>query len=365
MRKSKDKSNKTEEHKQRFALTLLFSFVVFCILVITIIIVNVIVLILEQFDFFSDNRFSLSVVEFIMLLITGASLAIGTLISVLMGKIPLKPFNTMINGLNRLAKGDYKARIKFGKLIRRHPAMTELTNSFNMLAEELENTELLRSDFVNNFSHEFKTPIVSIAGFAKLLKRGKLTVEQQQEYLNVIEEESLRLADMATNVLNMTKVENQSILSNVSEFNLSEQLRACVLLLERKWSKKSIEFSMDFGEHTIEGDEELLKQIWLNLVDNAVKFSPEGGLVEIGIQTKGENVRVSILNEGPEITPDVQKRIFDKFYQADESHATEGSGIGLAVVKRIVVLHGGNVTVHSENHLNLFTVELPKGKKTR
>lgn len=187
MRKSKDKANKTEEHKQRFALTLLFSFVVFCILVITIIIVNVIVLILEQFDFFSDNRFSLSVVEFIMLLITGASLAIGTLISVLMGKIPLKPFNTMINGLNRLAKGDYKARVKFGKLIRRHPAMTELTNSFNTLAEELENTELLRSDFVNNFSHEFKTPIVSIAGFAKLLKRGKLTVEQQQEYLNVIE----------------------------------------------------------------------------------------------------------------------------------------------------------------------------------
>jgi signal transduction histidine kinase len=168
---------------------------------------------------------------------------------------------------------------------------------------------------------------------------------------------------MATNVLNMTKVENQAILSNVTKFNLSEQLRACVLLLERKWTKKSIEFSMDFGEHLIEGDEELLKQIWLNLVDNAVKFSPEGGLVEIAIQDAEEVVRVSVINNGPEIKPDVQKRIFDKFYQAEESHSTEGSGIGLAVVKRIVELHAGTVSVHSENQLNLFMVELPKKKR--
>ena len=363
MYKNKEKSKKTEDHKQRFALTLLFSFVVFCILVITVLLVNVIVLVLAQFGVFNDNQMDISVVELIMILITGASLAIGTLISVLMGKIPLKPFNTMINGLNCLAKGDFKARIKFGKLLGRHPAMTELTNSFNTLAEELENTEMLRSDFVNNFSHEFKTPIVSIAGFAKLLKRGKLTPQQQQEYLNVIEEESLRLADMATNVLNMTKVENQNILTEVTQFNLSEQLRTCVLMLERKWSKKSIEFSMDFGEHTIEADEELLKQVWLNLVDNAVKFSPQGGLVEIAVQSNDRYVRVSVINEGEEISKEDQKRIFNKFYQMDQSHAAEGSGIGLAVVKRIVQLHGGTVSVQSENHLNLFMVELSRWKK--
>ncbi len=362
MRKGEAYMKKSDEHKQRFALTLLFSFVVFCIFVITIGIVNVIVLLLARQGFFASNRFELTVIEFVLLLITGASLAVGTLIAVLVGKIPLKPFNTMINGLNRLAKGDYKTRIKFGKLLRRHPAMSELTDSFNKLAEELENTEMLRGDFVNNFSHEFKTPIVSIAGFAKLLKRGKLSPEQQQEYLNVIEEESLRLADMATNVLNMTKVENQSILTEITKFNLSEQLRTCVLLLERKWIKKSIEFSMDFGEHIIEGDEELLKQVWLNLVDNAVKFSPQGGLVEIAIQADDEHIRISIINEGEEIPEEYQKRIFDKFYQMDESHAAEGNGIGLAVVKQITKLHGGTVSVHSENHLNLFMVELPKGK---
>ena len=354
---------KSDEHKQRFTLTLLFSFVVFIILVITIAIVNIIVIILARFDFFTSNPFDLSVIDFVLVLITIASLAIGTLISVLLGKIPLKPFNTMINGLNRLAKGDYKARIKFGKLLRHHPAMNELTNSFNKLAEELDNTEMLRSDFINNFSHEFKTPIVSIAGFAKLLKRGKLTQDQQVEYLNVIEEESLRLADMATNVLNMTKVENQNILAEISKFNLSEQLRNCVLLLERKWSKKSIEFSMDFGEHIIEGDEELLKQVWLNLVDNAIKFSPQGGLVEIAIQSSDQSIRVSVINEGDEIPKEYQRRIFDKFYQMDESHAAEGNGIGLAVVKRITELHGGAVSVHSENHLNLFMVELPKGRR--
>ncbi len=354
---------KSEEHKQRFALTLLFSLVVFIILVITISIVNLIVLILARLGFFASNRFNLSVVEFVLVMITGASLAIGTLIAVLLGKIPLKPFNTMINGLNRLAKGDYKTRIKFGKLLRHHPAMNELTDSFNKLAEELDNTEMLRADFINNFSHEFKTPIVSIAGFAKLLKRGKISPEQQLEYLNVIEEESLRLADMATNVLNMTKVENQNIITEATKFNLSEQIRNCVLLLERKWSKKSIEFSMDFGEHILEGDEELLKQVWLNLVDNAIKFSPQGGLVEIGIQSDDQCVHVSVINEGEEIPKEYQKRIFDKFYQMDESHAAEGNGIGLAVVKRIAELHGGAVSVHSENHLNLFMVELPKGKK--
>ena len=351
---------KAEEHKQRFALTLLFSFVVFCILVITISIVNVIVLILAKLDFFGSNWLNLTGIEFMLLLITSASLAVGTLISVFIGKIPLKPFNTMINGLNRLAKGDYKTRIRFGKILRHQSAMIELTDSFNTLAEELDNTEMLRADFINNFSHEFKTPIVSIAGFAKLLRKGNLSEEEKQEYLNVIEEESLRLADMATNVLNLTKVENQTILTDVSEFNLSEQIRTCVLLLEHKWAKKEIEFSMDFAEHTIEANEELLKQIWLNLLDNAVKFSPQGGLVEINVKVTNHTVRVGILNEGPEIPTDIQKRIFNKFFQADESHSTEGNGIGLAVVKCIAELHGGSVTVHSENNLNLFTVELPQ-----
>ena len=116
------------------------------------------------------------------------------------------------------------------------------------MAEELENTKVLRGDFINNFSHEFKTPIVSIAGFAKLLKRGNLTGQQKKEYLDIIEEEALRLSAMATNVMNMTKVENQTILTDISEYNLSEQLRSCILLLERDWERKDLELQLDFGE---------------------------------------------------------------------------------------------------------------------
>lgn len=159
------------------------------------------------------------------------SLVIGFLLASLTGKIILKPIKRIIDQLDRLASGDFKTRLHFGKPIADHPTFKQVEKSFNRAAEELDYTEMLRSDFINNFSHEFKTPIVSIAGFAKLLRRGNLTDEQKEEYLEVIEEESLRLSAMANNVLNLTRVENQTILTEVARFNLSEQIRGAVLLL--------------------------------------------------------------------------------------------------------------------------------------
>jgi signal transduction histidine kinase len=228
------------------------------------------------------------------------------------------------------------------------------------MAEELEHTEMLRGDFVNNFSHEFKTPIVSITGFTKLLKHGNLSEEETQEYLDIIEEESLRLSAMATNVLNMTKVENQTILTNVSSYNLSEQIRSCVLLLENRWTNKNIEFNLEFDEHEISANEELLKQLWMNLIDNAVKYSPEYGFVTIKIRAEEEFYQVSIANAGIEIPKEKQKKIFEKFYQADESHSTEGNGIGLSIVKYVTELHSGEVSVESTKGITTFTVKLPK-----
>jgi signal transduction histidine kinase len=241
-----------------------------------------------------------------------------------------------------------------------HPAVTGIRDSFNKLAEELEHTEVLRNDFINNFSHEFKTPIVSIAGFAKLLRRGNLTEAQREAYLISIEEESKRLSYMATNVLNLSKVESQTILTDVTVFNLSEQIRSAVLLLEGKWSEKSIELQLDFREYTVEGNEEMLKQVWINLIDNAIKFSPRCGTVILDIQDGGETLSVSVSNTGSEIPAEQMGKIFGKFYQADESHATEGNGIGLAVVKRVVELHMGSIEVCSEGGMNTFTVELHK-----
>ena len=230
------------------------------------------------------------------------------------------------------------------------------------MASELKNTEMLRGDFVNNFSHEFKTPIVSIAGFAKLLRRGDLTEEQKEEYLAVIEEESLRLSDMATNVLNLTRVENQTILTDIVKFNLSEQIRSSILLLADKWEKKQLDFKVDFGEYRISANEELLKQVWINLLDNAIKFSPVGGVIEVNIKNRPDSLSVDIINSGEEIPAESISRIFQKFYQADSSHSGEGNGVGLAIVKKVVELHNGTVSAQSENNLTMFTVTLPKSQ---
>jgi signal transduction histidine kinase len=263
--------------------------------------------------------------------------------------------------MNLLAAGDFKTRLSYGKPLGNHPTLREITDSFNRMAEELEHTEMLRSDFINNFSHEFKTPIVSITGFTKLLKRGNLTEDEKEEYLDIIEEESLRLSAMATNVLNMTKVENQTILTNVSRFNLSEQIRSCVLLLEKRWTDKHIEFSLEFEEEEISANEELLKQVWLNLIDNAIKYSPEYGFIVIKIRKEEDNwYRVSVGNTGIEIPKEKQQKIFQKFYQVDESHSSEGNGIGLAIVQYITRLHGGEVSVECANGMTTFTVKMPQ-----
>lgn len=358
---SKQKNVKIDfnEQKQRFSLTLLFGAVVFIILLSAIIISVLAMFLLAWLGIIGSE---VGEVRFgsVLLFMSVISLIIGSLMALLLGKFSLSPINRLVNGMNSLAAGNFKTRIEYGGLIERHPTFGEITESFNTMAEELENTEMLRSDFINNFSHEFKTPIVSIAGFAKLLKKGNLTEEQMEQYLDAIEEESMRLSYMATNVLNMTKVENQTILTDVTNFNLSEQVRAVLLLLESAWSKKNIELHLDFDEFSIEANEELLKQVWINLIDNAVKFVPRCGTVSLDIREAGERILITVSNTGKDIAPDKIDKIFNKFYQADESHAGEGNGIGLAIVKRIVYLHGGEVSVQSGNGMTTFTVILPK-----
>lgn len=292
-----------------------------------------------------------------MLIIT---VGIGIIVAAFFTRNLLIYVNRIINRMNRLAAGDYSARLSYGKPICLHPTVIEIVSSFNRMAEELEKTENLRMDFINNLSHEFKTPIVSIAGFAKMLKKDNLSDEERKEYLDIIEEEARRLADMATNVLKMTKVENQIILTDIRSFNLSEQIRFAILLLEEKWMEKNLEFDLEFEEYEISANEELLKEVWINLLDNAVKFSPENGKVIVKIEDRELCYCVTVSNEGEKITEENQKKLFYKFYQADESHATGGNGIGLAIVKRVVELHKGNVDVECKEGMVSFRVKLPK-----
>lgn len=356
----KDFVMKKEKKKHRFGLSLLYSFVVFCILLLTIMVAGVVVYVLSYFDILEEGENYLKDVRHIIVYMSLLSMFVGWVIAILTSRVPLIPLNRIATQLQRLAKGDFKARLFFGAPLGKHPTMIEISESFNLMAEELENTELLRSDFVNNFSHEFKTPIVSIAGFAKLLKKDNLTEEQRREYLDIIEEESLRLSYMAMNVLHLTKIENQAILTDISSFNLSEQIRMSVLLLENRWVKKQIEFSLEFDEVIIQANEELLKQVWINLIDNAIKFSIESGVIEIRIVEKKNCYAVSVINEGIEIPIESRKKIFNKFYQCDESHATEGNGVGLAIVSRVIKLHKGTIWVESKGGKTTFIVEIPK-----
>ena len=349
------------DRKRLTTLTLFLALFVFCILLAAIGLTVLGVIILEWAGVISglDEEMDMAAIVIFMSVI---SLILGWVLVFFSIRIPLKPIHTLVSHMNRLAMGDFETRMDNKGMLANHPAFKGICDSFNKLAEELEHTEMLRGDFINNFSHEFKTPIVSIAGFAKLLKRGNLTEDQRIAYLTSIEEESMRLSYMATNVLNLTKIENQTILSEVTEFNLSEQVRSAVLLLESKWGEKNIDLQLDFDEYTVEGNEELLKQVWINLVDNAVKFSPRCGTVILDITEGAGTVTVTIGNTGPEIPPEKMEKIFNKFYQTDESHATEGNGIGLAIVKRVIDLHGGTISVNCKDGMTTFAVTLPRGQ---
>ena len=324
--------NKKTERQSRIALTLLLAGVTFAVELLFLLLMAAIVITLSGTGVLkleitgAINSPLLTALFILFCLIVGAG------ISFLLSRILTGPINKTINTINRLAEGDYKARLEIGKPLSSHPTIIEITDSFNQMAARLDKTEILRTDFVNNFSHEFKTPIVSIMGFAKLLKRGNLSPEEQREYIDVIEEESGRLSNMAVGILQLSKIENQSVLGPRRRYNLSEQLRNCVLLLEKKWAQKGLEPELVFDEVDIEADEDLLKQVWLNLIDNAVKFSEPDCAFRISIEKTENGVRVGVANTGPDIPAASLPYLFDKFYQADESHSGKGNGIGLAVV---------------------------------
>lgn len=290
-----------------------------------------------------------------IIVLTGlSSIIIGIGLAAIAAKFFMNPFKQLVEAMMRLSQGDYSTRIDFGN----NNILKEAEQGFNNLATELGQVELLRADFVNNFSHEFKTPIASISGLLELLKRDDLTPEKRQEYIAVIEEETHRLHEMSTNVLNLSKIENETSLKSVTKFNLSEQIRSCIVLLEKKWNKKDLSLSLDFDEFMIKGDEEMLKQVWINLLDNAIKFADEGSELRVELEAEEKKTVVKITNTGVAIKDEEREKIFNKFYQSDSTHSKEGNGIGLSIVKHIVVLHGGTIEAKSRNGKTTFTVKI-------
>lgn len=284
------------------------------------------------------------------------SALVGMALTILASRIPLRPIRDLIEAINQLAHGNFHVRV--------HLDLTQefvrLSESFNSMAQELENTELLRSDFINNFSHEFKTPIVSMCGFAKLLKNRDLSESERKEYLDVIIHESGRLSQLAANVLNLSKIENLSILTDMETFHLSEEIRLSVLLLENKWLAKELELIFDIDELEYYGNRDLLNQVWINLIDNAVKFSSPKGKIVLKLHKQEDHIVFRIMDNGCGMSQEETDHIFDRFYQGDSSHTTEGNGLGLTVVNKIVKLHQGKLEVHSDEGFgSSFSVMLP------
>ena len=276
------------------------------------------------------------------------------------GRSKLRPIDDLVHAMHAVSQGDFSVRVDAENV----PGdMGELAGSFNDMARELGSLELFRKDFINNFSHEFKTPIVSIRGFAKQLERDDLTDAQRREYLDIIVSESDRLANMASNVLLLSKLENQTIVTDKATFALDEQLRRAILLLEKQWTEKEIDLDVDLEPVEFYGNEEMLNHVWVNLLGNAVKFSPVGGRLEVRLRREGSVALATVRDAGPGMDEQTRRRVFEKFYQGDTAHATEGNGLGLALVKRIVDLCGGGVTVESAPGRGAaFTVRLPLGE---
>lgn len=316
------------------------------------------------FIFLLQNGFFLvwrltSIILIILLFI--ASTAIGSITAILLSRFFLQPIDNLRKAMEKVKKGDYTAKVKpIERPLRENATITQLEDSFNAMTAELRNTELLRKDFVSNFSHEFKTPISSIKGMAKQLYAGEVGEEQKNEFLKIIYEESARLADLSDEILLLTRLENRQIVPEQNEYSLDEQLRRCMLLYEETWSAKELDIDMDLEEINYCSNEDLLAHVWNNLYGNAVKFTPPNGSLNVTAKKKETHIEVCVKDSGIGMTPETVSRIFDKFYQGDTSHTTPGNGLGLALVKKILTLIGGTISVESApGQGSAFTILLP------
>lgn len=279
----------------------------------------------------------------------------GVITTFLNGKI-LEPITKMSQAMTKVSEGDFTQQLDTSSRI---AEVRESCKSFNIMTKELRATELLQTDFVSNVSHEFKTPINAIEGYTTLLQGEELS-EEQEECIGKILFNTRRLSGLVGNILLLSRLDNQNIPMKKEEYRLDEQVRQAILSLETRWLEKQIEFQVDMENISYTGNEGLLMQIWNNLLDNAIKFSPVKGTIAVCLTKEEKQVIFVISDEGPGIPDEVKNRMFDKFYQADGSHKSEGNGLGLALVKRILDLNQGTIMAENRDYGGCeVTVTLP------
>ncbi|MBT9155163.1 MAG: Sensor histidine kinase ResE [Firmicutes bacterium] len=284
------------------------------------------------------------------------SLVVGSVMVMIAGRYMVRPIRELSEATKQISRGNFKVTV----LTKRRDEIGQLVDGFNSMAQELQSIELLRSDFVAAISHEFRTPLTSIKGFTKLIGETE-SAERRREYADIVAAEADRLAELSSGILLMSQLE--SGLGDISKqcFRLDEQLRKVIVLLETQWSAKRLDLAVDLAVVEYSANKDLLFQVWLNILDNAIKFSPAQGRVEVHLAAEKDAYTCVIRDFGSGIKSEHQPRVFEKFYKGDRARGTHGSGLGLSIAKRIVELHQGEVTLTSR-HLSgtTITVKLPK-----
>ena len=259
-----------------------------------------------------------------------------------------RPVKQIMDALDQVMQGDFTVRIPPVKEFAGETGFNQIIDAINKMTAELRGTETLRTDFIANVSHELKTPLAVMGNYATMLQKPGISEEDRVEYAKAISHSSRRLAALITNILKLNKLENQQIFPQLDEYDLGEQLCENLLQFEDIWEKKNLNIETDIEDDVrIRSDAELLSLVWNNLISNAVKFTSEGGTIGVSLKTEGNLVIVSVSDTGCGIRPEVGQHIFEKFYQGDTSHATQGNGLGLALVKRVVDILNGEISVQS------------------
>ena len=271
-------------------------------------------------------------------------LLIGILVTGQLSKYFFNPIKKMRGAMDKVAEGDFSVRLEEKSTSKE---IMEIYTGFNLMANELRSTEILQTDFVSNVSHEFKTPISAIEGYSTLLQDSDNLSEEQKVYIEKILFNTRRLSSLVGSILLLSKLENQQIPTNRTTYRLDEQIRQSIVALEPAWEKKDIEFEVELDRADYLGNEPMMRHVWDNLISNAIKFSPDRGAVRIQLRKEHKKLIFTVEDNGPGLTEESQKHIFDKFYQADSSHKQEGNGLGLALVKRILSIEKGQVSVEN------------------
>lgn len=292
------------------------------------------------------------------LMVSAVSIVLGLASSFFTSKLIFKPINDLREAMERVADGDFDVRLTETSTSRE---IQEVYSGFNLMVHEIGSTEMLRQDFTSNVSHEFKTPIAAIEGYSTLLQGGDNLDEDQKRYVEKILYNTGRLSDLVGNILLLAKLENQSIETNQTLYRLDEQIRESIVDMESVWIEKNIEFDVELESVKYLGNEGLMRHVWDNLLGNAIKFSSDGGLIRFRLVKKDGDIIFVIEDQGPGIPEEAKKRIFDKFYQHDNSRKQEGHGLGLSLVKQIIGISGGKIWAEdSEGGGARFVVTLPE-----